>query len=109
VKKNVINNELTNTCLTVIKSSSIKILNSSSLKAFGGVENIEKKLFLLMKNLQVFKDLCVKPCNFFSNDTKGKKSKSRKVIFSLEDTLNPNHPLFILAHQIQWHTVEKYF
>jgi hypothetical protein len=47
VKKNVINNELTNTYLTVINSSSIKILNSSSLKAFGGVENIEKKLFFI--------------------------------------------------------------
>jgi IS5 family transposase len=38
-----------------------------------------------------------------------KKGGQRSLFFSLEDTLNPNHPLYILAHQVDWDMFEQAF
>ncbi len=40
---------------------------------------------------------------------KGKDQSQGSLFFSLRDTLNPKHPLFLLANQIQWDTFEKAF
>jgi len=40
---------------------------------------------------------------------KAKNQKQTSFFFSLQDTLNPSHPLFILANQIQWDIFEESF
>lgn len=50
-----------------------------------------------------------KPCKFFKMAPKGKDQNQGSLFFSLRDTLNPKHPLFILANQIQWDIFEKAF
>ena len=40
---------------------------------------------------------------------KGKDQSQGSLFFSSRDTLNPKHPLFLLANQIQWDTFEKAF
>ena len=38
-----------------------------------------------------------------------KKDGQRSLFFSLEDSLNPHHPLYILAHQVDWDMFERAF
>jgi len=40
---------------------------------------------------------------------KNQNQNQGSLFFSLRDTLNPKHPLFILAHQIQWDNFENSF
>jgi len=47
--------------------------------------------------------------NFFKMTPKLKEQNQGSLFFSLRDTLNPKHPLFVLANQIQWDTFEKAF
>ncbi len=37
------------------------------------------------------------------------KETQKGLFFSLEDTLNPKHPLYILANKIDWSLFEKEF
>lgn len=59
--------------------------------------------------MQDFVNLRQKPCKFFKMVPEVKNQNQISFFFSLKDTLNPKHPLYILADTIQWDIFEKSF
>lgn len=59
--------------------------------------------------MQVFVFLYCKPCNIFDMIPRKKAQNQPSLFFSFTDTLDQQHPLYILANKIHWHIFEEAF